>query len=403
MISTDTDSIDIMRKQYFLNLCHDMRSPLNVIMGMTSLAISELDYKKIDMMDKDKIRNYLSRVDKTSKFLLELVNNILDLSVIESGKMILNNEEFNINHLINSLYEMIEPHTSQKNQIFKIEAPQIPYPNLIGDFLRLNRILLNLLTNAVKYTACDGSIKLTMKQTSAENNKTLMEFQVSDTGIGMSDAFISRMFEPYTLDLEIKHGQSSTGLGLYITKKLVNLMGGSIHVKSKVRVGTTFTVQLPFEIVSETQHNELHDSTCGEEEKDSNLNDFDFKGKRVLIAEDNNDCMEIAAEILSYTGIDIGCAKDGLAAIRLFEASPPGYYDVILMDVSMPVMNGYIAARRIRSSIHPDAKAIPIIAMTANAFPEQAEASIEAGMNEHVSKPVNFYNLCSLLEKYFDK
>ena len=262
-----------------------------------------------------------------------------------------------------------------------------------------------MLSNAVKYTAVNGSIKLKIGQKKAEKNKVIMEFQITDTGIGMSESFINTMFEPYKRAAEMGQGRNSTGLGLFICNSLVTLMGGTIDVKSQIKVGTAITVELPFETVSGSdQKADLKnlENKCGNDKNVCSITDFDFKGKHILIAEDNEDCMDIAVEILKFTGVSVSCAKDGLAAIRLFEASSPGYFNAILMDVSMPIMNGYAATRRIRSSEHPDAKQIPIIAITANAFPEQVEASLESGMNEHVSKPINYYYLCKKLEKIFN-
>lgn len=379
-----------MRRNYFLNICHDIRTPLNVIMGMTSLACTNLD-------DKEKVETYLSRIKSTSDYLLELVNDILDLSTIDENKMLIKHEEFKLNDFVEDIKRMLEPLLHQKQLTFNNEINVAEEnQNLSGDLLRLKQILINLLSNAIKYTGIGGNIELNIEQIEGDD-PVVLKFQISDNGIGMSEEFMKKLFEPFAKAGEIDQGRNTTGLGLYFTKNLVTKMGGTIQIDSKAKIGTRVAVQLPFELskTSSKYGKDYCDLSC------ISIDSFDFSNKRVLIVEDNEDILDITKEVLKQSDIAIECAKDGLEAIELFESSELGYYDVILMDVMMPKMDGNNATKMIRHSKHPDAKDIPIIGVTAKACNEDLELAMASGMDRYITKPINYPHLFLLLEEYF--
>ncbi|MGI6727895.1 MAG: hybrid sensor histidine kinase/response regulator [Anaerovoracaceae bacterium] len=401
MFSQEMDGSIKIRPEYLLGVCHDFRTPLSVIMGMAALARTELE-------NKEKMKGYLSRINTTSNYLLELINNIMDSSKISAGKMGIEYEIFDMYELIHTLKAMIIPQTLEKNQNFQVKLININEKYLVGDILRLNQILMNLLTNAVKYTAINGTIVLEIKQKYKKKNCIYMEFNVCDTGIGMSQEFITKMFEPFEQEKDIScHERNRTGLGLYITKNLISLMGGTIKVESQPMKGTNINIKIPLNVPScHSVKTFVEDSNLKNQEKKNdpltlNEHKYCFIGKRILVAEDNVDCLEIIQELLNTTGLSVECVDNGHEAVELFEASEPGYYDAILMDIMMPKMNGLMASSRIRNSNHPDGKNITIIAMTASAFPEEIEATRRAGMDTHIVKPINFNQLLDYLKKVF--
>ncbi|NLP29601.1 MAG: response regulator [Clostridiales bacterium] len=373
-------------RNYFLNICHDIKTPLNVIIGISSLAKNCLD-------DPEKINQYLSKIESTSYYLFELVNDLLDLYKIESNKMILREEKFNTYDLINSINTLISPLLQEKQLMYKYEVNvSEENQNIIGDQLKLKQVLLNLLSNSIKYTAIGGNIELSVDQIKIENDSIYLKFRVSDNGIGMSEEFMKKLFEPFSHSEELSHGRNTTGLGLYLTKNLVTILKGSIKIESKPKAGTVVTVNLPFKL-TEAKHQTKESHIC--------LDSFNFSNKRILLVEDNEALSNITIEILKKTHADIDYAKDGLEALRLFESSEPGYYDAILMDVKMPVIDGNNATKLIRDSKHRDSKDIVIIGVTGKVLSKDLEESIGAGMNEYITKPIDYTDLFLLLEKYF--
>lgn len=504
------------KSQFLAHMSHEIRTPMNAIVGMTTLA-------KGKVSDPEKTLDYLRKIDISSKVLLNIINDVLDMSAIENNKLKIAHIEFNLKELVTSLSTLYYSQCNAKKIKFEICIQDVTEEILIGDSLRLNQILLNLMSNALKFTPNGGSITLYVTQLSIKESRVYMEFKVTDTGCGMSEEVLSRVFKPFEqagAETAMKYGGS--GLGLSITKNLVDLMHGTIHVESKENAGTTFTVNIPFEFSKKTfqssadklksikalvvdddvnareyttavltrigiQHEcaisgaqaiEMLDKAHGEgsgydvcfvdwkmpgidgvqltrkiremydedtviiivsaydlseieEEareagankfvtkplfqstvfdvlmnlsggKYKNLtadaNDFNFTGKKVLVAEDNALNMEIAVELLEMTHLEVVSAKNGREAFEIFINSEPKTFDVILMDIQMPIMDGYEVTRKIRASEHPQAKTIPIFAMTANAFTEDVNMAISCGMDDHISKPIDTEELYSKLK-----
>lgn len=496
------------KKDFLSRMSHEIRTPMNVIVGMTTIAGANLD-------DKIRIKDCLSKIEFSSKHLLSLINDVLDMSKIEEGKISVNYEPFRLPQMFEAIIPAIYSQTSAKGTVFECKMTDVVSETVIGDSLRINQILLNLLSNAIKFTPAGGTICLTARQTPVKNRRTKLILIVEDTGIGMSEEFLHRLFTPFEQeDGTLSRKYSGTGLGMAITKNLTDLLGGSIHVKSKLGEGSTFTVELPLEVPEDAmeakeyklenlkilvvdddvntcthaslllkkmgidadwvQHGseavqmvrKAHEAYCdydvclidwkmpdmdgievtrrireelrtdtliiiisaydwsdikGEARKagvnafvakplfESSLyqtlssvisSDSDVKeesicstpllsGKRILLAEDNELNREIAVELLKETCAKIDCAENGKEAVERFATSPSGYYNIILMDIQMPVMGGYEATRHIRSSHHADALNIPILAMTANAFREDEEEALASGMNGHIAKPID--------------
>ncbi|NLT48539.1 MAG: response regulator [Clostridiales bacterium] len=394
---------DEAKTQQIYNLCHDLKTPLSTIMGMTTLAWDELE-------DKAKLKDHLSKIESASSYLLSMINDMLDYSKIVNGKMFLRHEEFYLDNMVAFLNQLLVPHVEKKHQNFHIKFTDVYQNRLIGDFIRTNQILTNLLTNSIKYTAVGGSIILEFIQLPKSHNSLLMEMVVSDTGIGMSEEFMKTMFESYSTDSGNRDcGRESTGLGLYITKNLVSLMGGEINVVSKPKVGTTIKVRIPFEIPQEKKSlNNVIDASSSREPSEPlaslhAMKNYDFRGKSILIAEDNPDMLEITTTMLKPSGIRILTSKNGLEALEFFQKSEPGAIDMILMDVRMPVMNGQEAAAAIRGLDHPDCKCVPIIALTASDDTEEEKKVRKAGVDEYVKKPVDYLNLYGIMDRYLNK
>lgn len=497
-------------KSDFLScMSHEIRTPLNVIVGMTTIAGVHLD-------DHKRVEDCLTKITFSSHHLLSIINDVLDMSKIEEGKLAVNLEPFQLQELLESLVAAVYAQTVEQGLQFECNVKGITAKTYIGDYMRVNQILLNLLSNAIKFTPQGGVIQLDVIPMPIQNGKTDLVFKVSDTGIGMTDEFLKRIFLPFEqADNSTSRKYGGTGLGMAITHNLVELLKGSILVESVLGEGTTFTVKLPFQVVKDKKHqkrewenlkvliidddekNYIHTNLLLKEigidaqwEKDNTkaiqmileahealedyhvcfidcktpnmdsiavtrqirekispetlsiiLSAYDrsmiedeakqaganiviakplfesslyntlnsvtksasstesteisqpnfpkLSGKRVLLAEDNMLNCEIATELLSVTGVEIESAENGKEALDKFLASPTGYYDLILMDIQMPVMDGYEATRRIRASSHADAKSIPIIAMTANAFKEDVEKALASGMNGHLAKPID--------------
>ena len=377
------------KTMFLSNMSHDMRTPMNAIIGFSTLL-------ERDASQPDKVLEYNRKIAASGRHLLSLINNVLDMSKIESGKNSLNISEFTLKELLEELESVIQPQIQEKQQSFDVRVCDVNGELFLGDRLRLSQILMNLLSNAVKYTPEGGHIELTiLGLPEISRGYAHLRFQVQDNGIGISPEFLKHIFDPFARENNTTaSGILGTGLGMAITKNLVDLMGGTISVESTPGEGSTFTVEL--ELRYEAQPAE----TSRQEEVDlPDSGDNGLEGLKLLVAEDNDINAEILEELLSCEGISCERTANGQEALDRFRQTPPGYYDAIMMDIQMPVMNGYEAARAIRDLNRPDARTIPIMAMTANAFAEDVQNSMEAGMNAHLSKPVDMAVVKDVLEK----
>ena len=368
------------KTEFLQRMSHDIRTPINGICGMVNMADHYAD-------DMEKQKEYRTKVKEASNLLLELVNDVLDMSKLESGEVVLEESPFNLNKIFEEVLVVIEQIAAEQNIRIVWEKKEITHRDLIGSAGYVKRVMMNILSNAVKYNRENGQIYISCIEIPSEQPEmTTMEFVCRDTGIGMAEEFQKHIFEPFAQEHAGSRTKfAGTGLGMPITKKLVEKMGGTIMFKSKEGVGTTFVIQVPFRIDLATDKRK--------EQKDAS--EKTIKGLHILLAEDNELNMEIAEFMFQNEGAEVTKAWNGLEAVEIFEKSRPGEFDVILMDIMMPVMNGYNATKRIRSMDREDAKEIPIIAMTANAFTEDRIRAKEAGMDEHISKPVDG----NLLEK----
>ncbi len=360
------------KTDFLLRMSHDIRTPINGIMGLLDIA----DMCSDDLEKQNECRQKLR---STSKLLLDLINEVLDMGKLESGEILLEHIPFDLNEISTDIHDTVKKLADERN-IEIIEEDCEAYENqLIGSPVHLKRLMLNIVGNAIKYNKDNGKVFITRHVHNVDEKNVNLEFKCRDTGIGMSEEFLERIFEPFsqeTTTARSKYG--GTGLGMSIAKNLIDKMGGSISVESIKGQGSTFSVILPFEIVvSENENNKCIDAST----------DFSIEGMHILLVEDNELNMEIAKFLLEENGAEITECWNGKEAVKVFKDSPAGTFDAILMDVRMPVMNGYEATRIIRNLDHDDAKDIPIIAMTANAFVEDKIAVKKAGMNRHIAKP----------------
>ena len=377
-------------KTVFLsNMSHDMRTPMNAIIGFSAL----LDR---DAAQPDKVREYNGKIAASGRHLLSMINNVLEMSKIESGQSALNTATFSLQELLDELDSMMQPDIQEKNQSLEVKVCGWNGEPILGDRQRLSQILQNLLSNAVKYTPEGGHIALSV-QSMPEITRGYAHlcFQVQDDGVGIRPEFLERIFDPFTRENNTTaSGILGAGLGMAITKNLVDLMGGTISVQSAPGKGSTFRVELELRYGTQTAGNHGKDA-AGIPAPETH----DLEGVRVLAAEDNDLNAEILEELLACEGVACERTVNGQEALNRFLSAPPRHFDAVLMDIQMPVMNGYEAACAIRASDHPDAKTIPIIAMTANAFAEDVQKAMESGMNMHLSKPINMDVLKEVLTK----
>ena len=372
------------KTEFLQRMSHDIRTPINGICGLVNMADHYAD-------DTEKQTEYRTKVKEASNLLLELVNEILDMSKLESGEVVLEEIPFNLSSIFREVFIVIEQMAAEQNIRIMWEKKEITHRDLIGSPGYVKRVMMNILSNAVKYNRENGQIYIScMEIPSEQPEMTTMEFVCRDTGIGMTEEFQKCVFEPFVQEHTGSRAKfTGTGLGLSISRKLVEKMGGTITFESKKGVGTTFVIRVPFKI----------DPDADKREEQKDVSEKSIKGLHILLAEDNELNMEIAEFVLQNEGADVTKAWDGQEAVELFRNSEPGEFDVILMDIMMPVMNGYEATKRIRSLGREDAKAIPIIAMTANAFTEDRIRAKEAGMDEHVAKPVDVELLIKVIHK----
>lgn len=369
---------------FLSSMSHEIRTPMNAIIGLNALALQN------ENLDEN-TRDYLEKIGTSASHLLGLINDILDVTRIESGKMILNYEPFSLREVLDRIGDMLSIQCREKGLQYEcLVAADVP-DRYIGDALRIKQILINILSNAVKFTDAPGSVTMKVEQTAAFEDQSTVKITVSDTGIGIDSAFLPKVFDTFareSSDRTDKYG--STGLGMAITKNIVDTMNGSISVISEKKVGTTFTVIIPLKTCEIPDENGKSENRT----KSANVSDYtginpqDLAGRHILLAEDMPINAEIMKEILRVKGVLTDHVINGREALKTFSASAPGYYDTVLMDIRMPEMDGLEAASAIRALDRKDAKMVPIIALTANAFDEDVQRSLQAGMNAHLKKPV---------------
>ncbi len=390
------EAANLAKSEFLSRMSHEIRTPMNGIVGMSTIAMQNID-------NTDKIKDCLEKVIMSSKHLLALINDVLDMSKIESGKVELRHECFNFRAFLQDFENLYGEQAKSKGISYETVLASDLEVQIIGDSLRLNQVLSNLLSNALKFTPAKGIIKLRVSKTGEDQENVYLRFEVIDTGCGIAEENYDKIFESFeqeNVDVTYKYG--GTGLGLSIVKRFTQLMGGGIHVTSVQGSGSTFTVDLPFGKIKESGKPTRFSDIDGRSDlaRDCYVIDYDFKGKRILLVEDNELNREIAEELIGATGASVESAEDGVQAVKKFKESAEGYYDLILMDVQMPHMDGYEATRCIRALGRSDAQKVPIFAMTANAFAEDVQKSREAGMNAHISKPLDIRAVYKQMNRY---
>ena len=372
-------------KTTFLNsMSHDIRTPMNAILGFTALAKTHMD-------DRARVEDYLDKISVSGEHLLMLINDVLDMSRIESGKIEIEAKPMNLLRLIDELQTIVQPSAAQKQLNWTVDDGTLVHPFVCSDKLRLNQVLLNMLGNAIKFTPSGGSVRFIISEhPGAPEGFADYSFVVTDTGVGMSKAFQKHIFEPFSREENVGNIQG-TGLGMSIASSIVHLMGGSIDVASEAGKGSTFVVRLRLPLCE----------SAPEESSAQRTQKRVLTAKHILLVEDNELNREIAQTILEEAGFFVETANDGAEAVERMEEAESGDFDLILMDVQMPRLNGYEATRRIRSMIDPHKAKIPIVAMTANAFEEDKRQALEAGMNAHIAKPIEISKLMETLSGMF--
>ena len=375
------------KTNFLRRMSHDIRTPINGIRGILQIAESEPE-------NLEKQEEYRKKVDVASGYLLDLVNNVLDMSKMESGEIKLDYKPFDLVELLERTNDITLMQCKECGIAFHYDNSGITYKNLIGSPVHLQQVLLNIAGNAVKYNSENGEIFVGCREVSVNGNTIIYEFTCRDTGIGMSKEFQKRIFEPFTQENgSARTKYAGTGLGMSIVKELTELQGGTIEFKSEQGIGTEFKIRLPFRI----------DNSAAEKEQDRAESNVSIKGLKILLTEDNELNMEIAAHLLSERGAVVTKAHNGQEAAEIFAESDVGFFDIILMDIMMPVMGGWEATRKIRGMNRKDAATIPIIAMTANAFQDDIQHSLSVGMNAHITKPLDMDNLAEIIFKMTNK
>ena len=382
-VATEAQHANQAKTRFLFNMSHDIRTPMNAIIGYTQLLENNLDNKKQAL-------DYISKLKSSSTILLSLINYILEMTQIESGKLDLKKEIGDLDDLVKNINVVVEPLIKEKKLHYSYHL-EIKHHHIICDKTKLREIVLNILSNAIKYTPEGGNVELLIQEISFENNKVKYHFIIIDNGIGMKEDFLPHIFEEFAREKTSTESKvPGVGLGLPIVKSLIDMMNGTIQVESKLNKGTKFTVELSFLTSLQVENvNERNTST------------LDFSGKHILLVEDNELNAEIGIELLNTFKVIIDLAKNGEECIKILEKMQEGYYDLILMDIQMPIMDGYEATKIIRSFNNKNAQ-IPIIAMTANAFEEDRKHALQLGMNEHLAKPVDIEKLKDVLTKYFN-
>ena len=383
-------SANSAKSDFLSKMSHDIRTPMNAIVGFTEIAQRNPD-------DKEKVQDALGKIKSSSQYLLRIINNILDMSKIEQNKTVLHEENFNLREELEKTVNLFEDEADKKRLDLRVTILPMKIEWVAGDMVRLRQICYNILSNAVKFTPEGGTVGFHAKAQPGPHGKYVYcTIEISDTGIGIPEKFLKQIFEPFERADDSKTDVvEGTGLGMPIVKGLAELMGGTVRIESEERKGTTVLVKIPFKICKESEgkHNdweggaELQGDGC-------------FRGKKILLAEDNALNREILSELLEEIGVEVDTTENGSEAVKHFKEAPESY-DMIFLDIQMPVMNGYEAAKAVRSMDIDRAKTIPIAAMTANAFDEDVRASYEAGMNEHLAKPVDMEQIKAVLRRYF--
>ena len=376
------------KTEFLNNMSHDIRTPMNAIVGFTDIAMKRKPDKEVE--------NCLKKIRQSSEYLMTLINDVLDISRIESGKLEYKPVPVDLRDMINTVLSIARGYTENRDLNFYVSREELKTPYVMADELRIREVLLNIISNAVKFTKDVGSISFVAENAPGnDEHHIIVRYRISDTGIGMSEEFQTRIFDEFSQENNgARTSYKGTGLGMAIAKQYVDLMGGKIEVSSRQGVGSTFTVEIPLLIA---EHVET-------EEKEKLKKDMDLHGLHVLLAEDNDLNAEIAIVLLEEKGMIVTRAVDGKSALTQFCNTDPGTFDLILMDIMMPEMNGYETTKAIRNlSDRPDGKKIPIIAMTANAFAEDVQAALNAGMDDHVAKPVDMEILTSVITKYIER
>ncbi len=374
-------------KSDFMNkVSHDIRTPLTAVIGLNDLLLHNADKPDI-------VADCARKAKKSGEYLVSIINDVLDLSRIESGKLRLSHTAFDMKELLDTVVQLEVYPASEKALPFRLDCPENIHPGFLGDAVRIKQCLINLTSNAIKFTPEQGTVTLTYREQMEDDRYTRVYFVVEDTGIGMSEGFMTQMLHPFEQEQSsLTSAHVGSGLGLAIVHSLVTLMNGTIHAESKINQGSRFVIELPLE------RTELSEAEP-ENERTDELPAY-LLGKRILLAEDNEINREIVAELLTGLGFVVDGAANGAEALERFKQSSMGYYSIILMDIQMPVMNGLEAVAAIRKSAHMDAQRIPIIALSANAFEEDVEKSLANGMQAHISKPVDINTIKKLFVKY---
>ncbi len=376
------------KSTFLSNMSHDIRTPMNAIVGFTNLAITHID-------NKPRVEEYLRKIMTSGNHLLNLINDVLDMSRIESGKVQLEEKPYNLADILDGLRSILQADINAKHMKLNIDTKNVVNINIYCDVLRLNQVLLNLISNSVKYTNNGGIVNVKVTEKSgAPSGYANYEFSIKDNGIGMSEEFVRHIFEPFEREKNSTlSGVQGTGLGMAITKNIVEMMSGTIDVKSKQGIGTEFILCLMFRLYSEEVKQQNESKT------DRVSSSLKTRTGRILLAEDVELNQEVAAAILGDAGFETEIAENGQIAVDMLKKSEPGYYQLVLMDVQMPVLNGYEAAKEIRKLENRELASIPIIAMTANAFEEDRREAEKCGMNGHIAKPIDVENLFATLDK----
>ena len=380
------DAANEAKSVFLFNVSHDIRTPMNAIIGYAELADRNLDKKEL-------LRSYLEKIGICGQKMLSILDNVLELSRIETGNVVLEESAAEAESVLDDCLHMVSAEIEKKHQTLTV-SKDIIYPYIYMDISRFTEIILNLISNAIKYTGEGGTIHCSVRQLPAQKDgRCIQELSVSDNGIGMSEEFQKHIFESFTRERSSTvSGVEGTGLGMGIVKKLVEMMHGEIKIHSRVGEGSTFTIRIPCRIAAfedtQTKRAQAHP------------NGKPLAGKRILLAEDNDLNAEIAIALLEEEGLLVERAADGVKCMEMLEKAPAHFYELILMDIQMPILGGYDTTRKIRRMADAEKAAIPIIAMTANAFAEDKQRALAAGMNDHVAKPIDMNKLIPTLQKY---
>ena len=374
------------KSNFLSSMSHDIRTPMNAIIGYTNIALDKID-------DKEMVRDSLTKIVASSHYLLSLINDVLDMSKIESGKIHLNENKCDLKKIFERIADLTRSQAGKKSLAISFNTDQVRHPFVIADELRLEQVLINIAGNAVKYTPKGGSISIAAMETEEfPEGKSRYLFSVRDTGIGMSEDFLPHIFESFSRETNSTINKiQGTGLGMAITSRLVELMGGEISVSSKLGEGSEFVVELTLPHWENPAGNEL----SGTEEE--SIDKAALAGRKILLVEDNDINAEIATLVLSEYGLVVDRASNGQEGVDRIVEKGGGYYDAVLMDIQMPVMNGYEATKQIRSLATDYARRLPIIAMSANAYEEDVRESLASGMNGHIAKPFDPQELAAEL------